>query len=241
MPYTLSHALISLPVSVVARGKIPLAALFVGSMSPDFPYLLALTTVYAPGHSLMGVLIYCLFPSLCILYFWYSWIEVPVLALIKLPQRAHNLTISAHFLIIIGVLIGAYSHVLWDASSHFDGIFVINNNFWHIEYLSLPLYKWNQYISGGVGLITLFVWYLYALVKNKESAYQGHLVAGFIVYLSCMTIFVVLANVIHHSLTLYDYAVRSSIGFIVGIAIGSCFYALTVKLCKAESSLRHEL
>ena len=41
MPYTLSHAIVALPLHHLTRGKIPLAAVVVGSISPDFPYLLA--------------------------------------------------------------------------------------------------------------------------------------------------------------------------------------------------------
>ena len=42
MPYTLSYAVVAIPLSLLARGRIPLVAVFIGSMSPDFPYLLEL-------------------------------------------------------------------------------------------------------------------------------------------------------------------------------------------------------
>jgi multisubunit Na+/H+ antiporter MnhF subunit len=226
MPYTLSHAVVALPVSVISRGKVPFAAMVVGSMSPDFPYLLALSPTEAPGHSEIGVLIYCLLPSLLMLLVWYRWIEGPTLELFRLPQREWSFGRSSYFLVVIGVLVGAYSHVLWDATSHVDGAFVVNSEFWNREVLSLPMYKLNQYGSGILGLIALFVWYVLAVCKNRQDKYQGRLVAGVLIYSINIAFFVSLANIVHGSTVIIEYAVRSAIGGIAGGICGMCMYAL---------------
>ena len=228
MPYTLSHAIVSLPVSAVARGQIPLAALVVGSMSPDFPYLLALTPTEAPGHSFFGVFTHCLVPSLMVLFVWYRWLEGPTLELLGLPKRAWSFQIRPISLVVFGVLVGAYSHVLWDATSHSYGAFVINSEFWQREFYSLPLYKWNQYGSGVLGLLGLSGWYLHAVLRNKHNRYQGKLVVGVPIFAVCMVIFVLVANVVHGSSALSEYVVRSAIGVITGGFVGMCVYALAV-------------
>ena len=235
MPYTLSHAAISLPVSLLARGKIPLAALVVGSMSPDFPYLLALTTTDAPGHSVIGVLIYCLVPSLVVLFVWYRWLESPTLDLLRLPQRTWSFGILSYFMVVAGVLVGAYSHVLWDATSHAHGALVVNSEFWQKEVFSLPLYKWNQYGSGILGLIALFIWYLRAMSENCRDLYKGKLAVSLVIHTISVVLFVVLANVIHGSYTLSEFAVRSAVGVITGGAVGTCIYALVVNLRVREN------
>lgn len=230
MPYTLSHAVVALPVSVIARGRIPLAAMVVGSMSPDFPYLLALSPTEAPGHSESGVLIYCLLPSLLMLLVWYRWIEGPTLELFRLPRREWSFGKSSYFLVVLGVLIGAYSHVLWDATSHFDGLFVVNSEFWNREILSLPMYKLNQYGGGILGLAALFVWYVFAVIKNRQEQYQGKLLIGVLVYSISIVFFVLLANIVHGSTVIIEFAVRSAIGGIVGGICGMCMYAFMVHL-----------
>ncbi|EPJ44996.1 MAG: hypothetical protein OFPII_30800 [Osedax symbiont Rs1] len=225
MPYTLSHAVISLPVYIASRGKIPIASMIVGSMSPDFPYLLALTTTAAPGHSILGVLIYCLIPSLLMLLVWYRWLEKPALDFLHLPQRTLKLEVPTFLLIVLGVLFSAYSHALWDATSHSDGSFVVNSEFWHQELFTLPLYKWNQYGSGVFGLVTLLLWYIYALIKNRHMPYKGQFATGALIYAASICFFVLLANITHGSTVLAEYVIRSAIGVLVGTMFGMCWYA----------------
>ena len=235
MPYTLSHAVISLPVSIVSRGNIPIAAVAVGSMSPDFPYFLALTPTEAPGHSVLGVLIYCLTPSLMILFVWYRWLEKPMFDLLHLPRRPREFRLPFFLFAILGVLAGAYSHVLWDSTSHSYGFFVVNSGFWNQDFFNLPLYKWNQYGSGVFGLLTLLLWYVYAVARNRNEPYKGQFIVGMVVYALGIFSFVLLANIVHGSTTLSEYAVRSAIGVIVGGLFSMCLYAYIVHFRERRS------
>lgn len=228
MPYTLSHTIISLPVARIVRGKIPVAALIVGSVSPDLPYLIALTPTEAPGHSVYGVLVYCLPPSLLLLFIWYRWVERPTLELFNLPLRSWLFNTARHVLMIAGILIGAYSHVLWDSTSHLDGAFVVGSKFWNTELYSLPLYKWNQYGSGVLGVMLLSLWYLYVMRHNQQRNYQGRLAIGLTVYFVCIMFFLVLANVVHGSSSLSQYLARSATGLITGGMVSMCVYAVVI-------------
>jgi hypothetical protein len=230
MPYTLAHAVVALPLNYFARGRIPLAAMAVGSFSPDLPYLIALTPANAPGHTLIGVLIYCLVPSLIILLVWYRLLETSTLEFFGLPKRKWLFDKLSYFALLLGVLLGAYSHVLWDATSHADGALVISSQFWNQELFSLPLYKWNQYSSGVLGLATLAVWYLFAVLRNRQEPYKGRFVIGVICYSGSIAFFVVLANVIHGSTVVLEYAVRSAIGVMVGGVFGACLYAILLRV-----------
>lgn len=236
MPYTLSHAIISAPISALTDNRVPLAALVIGSMSPDFPYLLALTPTGSPGHSLSGVVTHCLLPSLLLLAIWHRFLEKPTVELFGLRYQAPSMTWQACFFMVLGVLIGGYSHVLWDATSHSYGYFVENSSFLNRELFSLPLYKWNQYGSGVLGLLCLFIWYLVALTRVRAPDYRGRIKAGVGIYLLCIVLFVVLANLIHGSSTLADYAVQTSVGLLSGATVGCLIYALTDSLmCNRDS------
>lgn len=226
MPYTISHAVIALPINKLITQKIPIASIIVGSISPDFPYLIALKPVHAPGHTTLGVLIYCLLPSLILLSIWYKWLEKPNLDLLGLQQRNQQFSKRQFFLLnIVGVLLGAYSHVLWDATSHVHSTFVQNSEFLTTTFFNLPAYKWNQYLSGILGLFVLGIWYLVAAIKNRHNTYRGQLKLGLAIYLTSILLLVASANIIHQSVSLADFALRTAIGVITGSTIAASIYA----------------
>lgn len=229
MPFTISHAIAAYPAHYLTRRKIPVMPLVIGSMSPDFPYLLFMTPVHAPGHSIPGVWIYCLLPALLILALWYRWLEKPILNLLALPQVQMPLKIREVLLVIVGVLLGAYSHLLWDATSHSYGYFVQNCEFWRAELLGLPLYKLNQYGSGVLGLAGLVLWYAKLNAKSQQVIESTHLKLAFIIYAFSILLFVLAANLLHDAAGLSYVVVRSAIGLINGIAIGSVIYAFCVR------------
>jgi|GEM_PF-5395410 len=226
MPYSLSHAVVSLPASYLFKGRMPLASIVIGSQSPDFLYYIFLSTVKAPGHSFTGVLLYCLVPSLMAVAVWYRWLERPCLGLFHLKCEPRPFNKTTYFYMFLGVLIGAYTHVLWDATSHEDGALVIGSAFWNARFFGLPVFKWNQYGSGVLGLGILFLWYLSALRKNLDSPYCGDIRLGCYCFIPSIVLLCFLANVIHGSAALSEFAVRTAIGVVSGGVIGACLYAL---------------
>ncbi len=232
MPYSLSHAIVSLPISRASCNRIPPESLIIGSISPDFPYLIALTPVNAPGHSLLGVWIYCFLPSLFVLLIWYAWLEKPSFTLFRMPYYSKNIGKQPYFHIAIGILIGAYSHVLWDAASHIDGAFVAHSRFWQQRIFSLPLYKWNQYVSGILGLIGLAMWYAWTVFKYRHNTYKSLPFIGTSIYTSTILLFIIAANLIHQSTSLNNYIIHSAIGTMTGSAVATCIYALIINLKK---------
>lgn len=228
MPYTLSHAIVALPVAVASRGKVPIAALVVGCLSPDFPYVLHLTPTHAPGHSTQGVFIYCLAPALLLLLVWYRWLAKPVSALFHLPYSNPQLSPLFYGLTVLGVLLGAFSHVLWDASSHANGAFVQNSTMMQTTFWSTPLYKWNQYGSGLLGLLGLMAWHIRTIYQHRATPYAGFFWLGTLIYTASIIGFVIIANVIHQSETTMQYVARASLGCIAGAGIASVIYAAVV-------------
>lgn len=228
MPYTVSHAIIALPIAKLSQGKISVAAIIIGAVSPDLPYFLALTPTHAPGHSLIGVLLYCLLPSLMIAYAWFNWIETPTLQFWNLPQRKNKGEKLSFLYLTIGILIGAYSHALWDATSHSYGAITSQSEFLQTEILSRPIYKWNQYLSGVVGLAALMLWYLVACIKNSRSNYKGNFRLGVIIYALSITFFVIVGMIFRQSNALADIVVTTSITAVNGVILGACIYALMI-------------
>lgn len=229
MPFTISHAIAAYPVHHLTRRKIPVMPVVIGSMSPDFPYLLMMTPVHAPGHSIPGVWIYCLLPALLILVLWYRWLEQPILKLLALPRAQITWNFRAVLLVILGVLLGAYSHLLWDATSHAYGYFVHNSEFWHSEIFGLPLYKLNQYGSGVLGLLGLLLWYAKLKAASQEVIDLPQIKMACVIYSCSIFGFVLAANLLHDAAGFSYFVVRSAIGLINGIAIGTVIYAFCVR------------
>jgi len=95
MPFTISHAAAVLPLS---RTGLPLAALMIGSMSPDFAYFLP----NGPGvlsHSVPGLFKFCWPTALLVWVVFVQLLETPTLALLPdgwrdvFPRSARALTV----------------------------------------------------------------------------------------------------------------------------------------------------
>ena len=179
MPYTAAHAIAVFPIWAGLRRWLPLPALIIGSFSPDFPYFVALTPISTPSHSLDGLLLYCVVPSMIVVGIWYRWLEKPMLSLLRLPiVSGGEFTVGRLASLVAAVTLGALTHIVWDASSHYYGWIVERHPWLRRETLGLPLYQWNQYVSSVLGLAALAVWYgvcrKNGAVKQPEPrAYAG--------------------------------------------------------------------
>ncbi|HET7456508.1 MAG TPA: DUF4184 family protein, partial [Gemmatimonadaceae bacterium] len=86
MPFTLSHpAAAGALHPLVRRGWLPLSALVVGTMAPDFEYLIHLRPLALWGHSAVGLFAFCLPAGLAVLAAWELVVRDPVRGLIGLP------------------------------------------------------------------------------------------------------------------------------------------------------------
>ena len=84
MPFTISHAAAVLPLQ---KTRLPLAALMIGSMSPDFAYFLPGEPLREDTHSIAGIFWFCWPVSVALWFLFVGVLEQPTLAL--LPDRWH--------------------------------------------------------------------------------------------------------------------------------------------------------
>ncbi len=165
MPFTLAHPAIIISL----RRLLPLSALFVGSISPDFEYLLRLNAVSKFSHTLFGIFYFCLPIGFLVLYLFHSFVKVPVTALLPDPVR-HRLQSSSmkfSFLplsqlitIILALAVGAFSHILWDSFTHESGWAVsklplLQTSVFNISGNETKLFKLLQHGSSAVGLLLI--------------------------------------------------------------------------------------
>jgi hypothetical protein len=162
MPFTLAH-----PAAVVPlRRLLPLSALVVGSMSPDFEYLFRLAAVSEFSHTLPGILYFCTPVGLVVLWLFHSVVKLPVLLLLPnfVRQRLEPFSSGFPFLplsrlsvILLALAVGAFSHTAWDSFTHEYGWAVgrlpmLRANLFDVAGREVRLYKLLQHGSTLVGL-----------------------------------------------------------------------------------------
>jgi hypothetical protein len=127
MPYTLSHVAAVLPFSrPLARLRI-LSAMVIGSMVPDFGYLLPIHPLRAATHSAVSLVTFSLPVGLLSYWIFQRWLKAPLFNL--LPDQAYlrwrpfsapaALNNTRQWLLAAGgVLVGAVTHLVWDGFTH---------------------------------------------------------------------------------------------------------------------------
>jgi hypothetical protein len=169
VPFTLAHPAAVLPLRGVRHLR--MAPLIVGAMVPDLPYYLPgsiaryghVTHAFVHSFTVDLLLGYALLASLVVL-------QRPLTALLSARARALCLRAILPFHHPIewafaapAILLGVWSHLLWDSFTHKDGWMVHR-----VEALSAPLvigpydgtvYHALQYLSSVLGLCVLVLWY----------------------------------------------------------------------------------
>lgn len=166
MPFTISHAAAVLPLRRFAR--LPLAALMIGSMSPDFPYF----NPWNPElmtHNFPALFWFCWPVGLAVWILFVRVVETPTLALLPDAWRARFTPSEKHFtpgLLIrasIAIVLGAATHVIWDSFTHGNTPVVEALPFLRVVAFEISghpvrLYTLLQHLSTLFGLAVLGIW-----------------------------------------------------------------------------------
>ena len=170
MPFTLAHPAAILPL----RGLkyLRTAPLVIGAMIPDLPYYMPgrLNILRPETHSVTGSLTTCLALGYAALDAVYL-LRRPLTALLSPRARFLCLRALAPFrgrplewaLASVSIVIGVWTHLLWDSFTHNDGWIVRR-----VAVLSAPVsfagYHGTvchvlQYVTSAIGLGALALWY----------------------------------------------------------------------------------
>jgi hypothetical protein len=170
MPFTLSHPAAAIPF---LRTRMDPSALVIGCMAPDFEYFLHFAPEGGFGHTLAGVFLLDLPAAFVTLWLFhayakeplYTWLPEGVRRRIQpgpaaLPVR----NVAQLGLVLLAILIGIATHILWDSFTH--------QNFWpyrHWQFLhrtvELPVYGSMEYLrviqhgSTVLGAAVLLLWF----------------------------------------------------------------------------------
>jgi uncharacterized protein DUF4184 len=124
MPLTVSHpAATSLVWPLIRHNRLPLAAVVVGTMVPDFEYFAHLRPLALWSHSLLGLFGLCLPLGMSVLALWEFVVCDPVRDLIGLAPRptAPPRGLPWWGAAVASILLGAATHLVWDGLTHAGG------------------------------------------------------------------------------------------------------------------------
>lgn len=167
MPFPLAHPAAVLPLRRFAPQWLCFPALVIGSMAPDLGYLFERWDMSDVAHRFIGSAVFSL-PVGLLVYVLFRVLRVPLVK--TLPERWRDafLPLCQHplgswYAVVISIILGAWSHFLWDSFTHKDGWLTM-----HFTFLQAPVamvgYRhfrvchllWYLSTLGGVAWITFF-------------------------------------------------------------------------------------
>lgn len=174
MPFTLSHAAAVLPGirrDGTSRGPLLASALVAGSMAPDMTYFAATAVPAAMEfgdvtHGPLGLFTVDVAIAAALVGLWLMLRE-PLLALlpanwqgraytfVRGPDRRGGRPAALAARFYLSAVLGASTHVLWDAFTHFDRWGTRMVPALRDEVAGFPMYTYTQYGSSAVALVVL--------------------------------------------------------------------------------------
>jgi Domain of unknown function (DUF4184) len=169
MPFTVAHAAAALPFR---RLNLVWSAILVGSMAPDFPYVVGWVKYRSLGHDFPGVVFFTLPASFVVLWFFHFAIKNPIAGLLPvgMQQRLTGQLGEFRFggarrilAITFSIVLGIATHLVWDSFTH-AYTWPWRHLVWLRSWVHVPVAGWMrgygilQYASTGVGLFALAVW-----------------------------------------------------------------------------------
>jgi len=138
MPWTFAHPAAVLAIRPLLSARLSLAALMVGSITPDVGYYLSLFKMATFAHTLPGVITVCL-PIGLLLLLLIQRLWLPIAYLLPQPHRQALSVLpirpfAAPLAVGLSLLIGALTHIVWDSFTHHSG-WAVN----HIAVLQYPV------------------------------------------------------------------------------------------------------
>ncbi|RYE24491.1 MAG: DUF4184 family protein [Sphingobacteriales bacterium] len=228
MPFTFAHPAIILPLT---RTKYTSAsALIIGSLTPDFECFIRMKAKSFYSHTSAGILYFDLPIAIVVFLSWNLLIKKTIIPNLPaaLQKRISNTPYKSPYnwpIIVVSLIIGICSHILWDSFTHTDGYFVKNMPLLSTQYHFIwtdKLYYWLRNVSSLLGIA--FIIYV---VKKQPSIFSTQ--NGSIWYWPLVSVFCLVAvcirPVLHHDTLSYgDYFSTLVAGLFIGLIIASLIF-----------------
>jgi len=133
MPFTFSHPAIILPATKLPARYYSMSALVVGSMTPDFEYFIRMRDFSEYSHTVAGIFWFDLPLGLMLLFVFHNLVRDTLIRYLPFTFNirfsfAENFNWNRYFrnhipVVLLSLLAGIGSHLLWDSFTHHDDYF----------------------------------------------------------------------------------------------------------------------
>jgi hypothetical protein len=167
MPFTFSHPALVLPFS---KKWFSLTALVAGSIAPDFEYFFRLKAHAEYSHDWDGLFWFDLPLALFLMWIYNRFVKNKLIdhlpsyfnrRLSPLKNSGKRFFKHHWIIIIISVLIGGASHIIWDSFTHLDGFFAsmvpLMAKWVEVYGFTFPISFILQVVSSVIGLLIIFI------------------------------------------------------------------------------------
>lgn len=181
MPFTFSHPAAVLPFSYLPKKWFSLTALVIGSMVPDFEYFIRMKISALYSHTWSGLLWFDLPLGLLIMLMYVAIVKDKLITHLPLwfnrrfsssRGPAHKTNFFYIVIVIISILIGAASHILWDSFTHPAGYFVKHHHLLRhktmVLHQHLEFYNILQHLSTIAGAV-IIAFTIYRLPEDAST------------------------------------------------------------------------
>jgi len=155
MPFPLAHPAAVLPLRRYCPRWLSFTALVIGSVTPDAGYLFGEKYWGTFSHRFAGSIEFCL-PAGIVLMALFYWLRTPLVRILPAPYQQALLPLCQRprgslWAILVSLLIGALTHLLWDSFTHTNGWFVQ-----HLPILDSRTFT----VAGHTARVCHVLWYV---------------------------------------------------------------------------------
>ena len=252
MPFTVSHAAAVLPLQRFGKHPLPLTALMIGSMAPDFGYFFSHEASRLLTHSFLSLLTFSLPAGLAVWLFYVAVLEKATITLLSdrwHTRFAHTDAITPALMLraSLAIILGALTHILWDAFTHRGTFFT--DAFPVLVgptpgFSWLPIYHLLHGLSSVVGMVILIYWARHLHRQPAKSLIRPYHVTERerVQALWLLAVAAVVTALIHWSPYIhrrYDAQLFSAaVGLMSGFAIAWCCIAVGMWIRARRGRLR---
>jgi uncharacterized protein DUF4184 len=181
MPWTFAHPATVLPLRRFCPVYLSFAGLIVGSMTPDLGYYIHFFHLARLAHTFFGTVLVCLPTGLTLLALLYV-LRKPLWFLLPQPHRAVlapmvtvplSPRLSSLLATGVSVILGAWTHIVWDSFTHKHGwmvihVAVLQEPAFRLGLTEFPIYEVLQYLSTLVGIVAMVAVYGLWLRRSRR-------------------------------------------------------------------------
>lgn len=169
MPFTLAHPAAAIPFR---RSSLIMSAIVMGCLVPDFPHFVFMSTRVSFTHTVAGMFVLDLPVAFLMLWLFHTFLKQPILLFLPSGMRRRLVSSLDTFpfwpperlgLIVVSILTGAATHLLWDAFTHDDSWICRNWTFLqdrvHLPAIgNMQIYSLLEYASSFLGVVVIAIW-----------------------------------------------------------------------------------